>query len=510
MYNPIAAELFCTMYHRHAYGEERRGGRREELSRGSFGKENKTPADYVQDVRHRLSEDRDEELRQYRGGRGENAREMRYDHPRDSYHQYRDSHRHNERKGGSWAEDERELDSWMKQQGKHHGSVRQQSASYRAGRDVEENNSSRSISAPVFGLPGFGQRDDPDCRRKKQLQYAAELKEQIREKKEAQRRERDEIIRDRPSRYQDNIHVKRRGREPDEPMFRHSHHQRNDPNDDNPDDRDMQPSHGYRQPTNYPPDRYRRQYPPPEHDYYPPTGRGYDPHYHPPHYPSYSHYPPPPPPHHHKYYPSSDSYHYGGNPYLPPRRTDWSRGGERSPSPSRAHRREVRIADRHEENGDRSSHKQSSYFGPQATSNKSDKASYQQELHRQIMEKKEREEQDRREKDRYFSKLEEDAKNYNPWGRPGAGAPLRDEKGNIVAGRGLRKSVDGTSPRYVQLTEEEVKKITQEKHAQDLTEQVIINNIILLLQCFHWCICYYIDKGTRATQRTGTNEEATC
>ena len=446
-------------YHRRAYGDERHGTRREELNRG--GKENKTPSDYVRDLRHRLSEDRDEELQQYRGGRRQdNAREMRYDHPNNSYYQHRESRHLNERKRGTWAEDERELDSWVRQQGKYHGSVRQQSASYRASRDLEENNSSRSISAPVFGLPGFGQqRDDPNYRKKKQLQYAAELKEQIREKKEAQRRERDEI--DTPSRYRDNVYIKRRGREPDEPMLRHSHQQQNDYLDD----RDM---HGYRQP---PPDRYRRQHPPPpEHDYYPPHGYNSS-HYYPPHYhPSYPHYPPPP--HHHKYY---DPYHYGGNPYLSPRRTDWSKNVERSPSPPRAHRREVRIADRHEESDDRN-HKQSSYFGPQATASKSDKASYQQELHRQIIEKKEREERDRREKDRYFNKLEEDAKNYNPWGKPGAGAPLRDEKGNIVAGRGLRKSVDGTSPRYAQLTEDELKKITQEKQAQDLTQQVIIQS----------------------------------
>ncbi|XP_027494594.1 centrosome and spindle pole-associated protein 1 isoform X3 [Corapipo altera] len=58
--------------------------------------------------------------------------------------------------------------------------------------------------------------------------------------------------------------------------------------------------------------------------------------------------------------------------------------------------------------------------------------SYQQELQQQIREREERRRQEREEKERYEAKLEAEMKNYNPWGRSGGGAPLRDAKGNLI------------------------------------------------------------------------------
>ena len=470
-----------------------------EVRRGDFrefvGKENQTPAHqsrYIHDIRRRLSEDREAELQQHRTGRNTQKPDRRDTHDsmghQDPYRQHRavgDMRSYGERRGGSWADEERDLDTWMRQQGKQRGSVRQQSAMYRSNRE-ESVSDSRSISAPIFGLAGLGERDDRDHRRKKQLQYAAELKEQIREKEEAQRRERDGMDRSNRPRHRDNLpdYVRRRGTDRDrgemleDPMPRHSYYQRNETYH-HLDDRDMRPSHGLRaRDREYPPDppQFRR---PPERDYYP----SYDPYYYPPQYPPYHHYPPPPP-HAHRYYPPpTDRYHYADNPYLPPRRREWSKDDGRGQSPPRTHRREGRMLDRYEESDDR--HYKRSSHSPQGSSGKSDKTSYQQELQRQVIEKRERDEREKREKERYFSKLEEEAKNYNPWGKPGAGAPLRDEKGNIVAARGLRKSTDGTSPRFTQLTEEELKKITQEKHAQDLSQQVRYHNCHLCLLVIH-------------------------
>ncbi|KAK2519844.1 Cspp1 isoform A [Columba livia] len=58
--------------------------------------------------------------------------------------------------------------------------------------------------------------------------------------------------------------------------------------------------------------------------------------------------------------------------------------------------------------------------------------SYQKELQQQIREREERRRQEREEKERYEAKLEAEMRNYNPWGKGGGGAPLRDAKGNLI------------------------------------------------------------------------------
>ncbi|KFV10355.1 Centrosome and spindle pole-associated protein 1, partial [Tauraco erythrolophus] len=57
---------------------------------------------------------------------------------------------------------------------------------------------------------------------------------------------------------------------------------------------------------------------------------------------------------------------------------------------------------------------------------------YQQELQQQIREREERRRQEREEKERYEAKLEAEMRNYNPWGKSGGGAPLRDAQGNLI------------------------------------------------------------------------------
>ncbi|XP_054250667.1 centrosome and spindle pole-associated protein 1 [Indicator indicator] len=58
--------------------------------------------------------------------------------------------------------------------------------------------------------------------------------------------------------------------------------------------------------------------------------------------------------------------------------------------------------------------------------------SYQQELQQQIQEREERRRQEREEKERYEAKLEAEMRSYNPWGRGGGGAALRDAQGNLI------------------------------------------------------------------------------
>nr|XP_060631412.1 centrosome and spindle pole-associated protein 1 isoform X4 [Anolis sagrei ordinatus] len=57
---------------------------------------------------------------------------------------------------------------------------------------------------------------------------------------------------------------------------------------------------------------------------------------------------------------------------------------------------------------------------------------YQQELQQQIKEREERRRQEKEEKERYEAKLEAEMRSYNPWGKGGGGAPLRDKKGNLI------------------------------------------------------------------------------
>ncbi|XP_060755842.1 centrosome and spindle pole associated protein 1 [Neoarius graeffei] len=57
--------------------------------------------------------------------------------------------------------------------------------------------------------------------------------------------------------------------------------------------------------------------------------------------------------------------------------------------------------------------------------------SYKDALKQQIEERQERRRQEREEKERYEAKLEAEMEAYEPWGRGGAGAPLKDNQGNL-------------------------------------------------------------------------------
>ncbi|XP_021111708.1 centrosome and spindle pole-associated protein 1 isoform X5 [Heterocephalus glaber] len=58
--------------------------------------------------------------------------------------------------------------------------------------------------------------------------------------------------------------------------------------------------------------------------------------------------------------------------------------------------------------------------------------SYQEALQQQIREREERRKKEREEKEKYEAKLEAEMRIYNPWGKSGGGAPLRDAEGNLI------------------------------------------------------------------------------
>ncbi|KAM7369940.1 hypothetical protein PAMP_011228 [Pampus punctatissimus] len=58
---------------------------------------------------------------------------------------------------------------------------------------------------------------------------------------------------------------------------------------------------------------------------------------------------------------------------------------------------------------------------------------YQEALRQQIKESQERKRKEKEEKERYDAKIEAEIKAYNPWGRSGGGAPIKDQRGNLVS-----------------------------------------------------------------------------
>ncbi|KAM5210834.1 centrosome and spindle pole-associated protein 1 isoform 8-T15 [Hipposideros larvatus] len=70
--------------------------------------------------------------------------------------------------------------------------------------------------------------------------------------------------------------------------------------------------------------------------------------------------------------------------------------------------------------------------------------SYQEALQQQIREREERRKKEREEKEEYDAKLEAEMRSYNPWGKGGGGAPLRDAKGNLITdlNRMHRQNID--------------------------------------------------------------------
>ncbi|XP_028846101.1 centrosome and spindle pole-associated protein 1-like isoform X2 [Denticeps clupeoides] len=59
--------------------------------------------------------------------------------------------------------------------------------------------------------------------------------------------------------------------------------------------------------------------------------------------------------------------------------------------------------------------------------------SYLEVLKQQIREQQERRRHEKEENERYNAKVEAEMKAYNPWGRGGGGAPLKDKQGNLIS-----------------------------------------------------------------------------
>ncbi|XP_038622387.1 centrosome and spindle pole-associated protein 1-like isoform X1 [Tachyglossus aculeatus] len=78
---------------------------------------------------------------------------------------------------------------------------------------------------------------------------------------------------------------------------------------------------------------------------------------------------------------------------------------------------------------------------------------YQKDLEQQIKEKEERRKKEKEDLERYEAKMEAQRKMYNPWGKGGAGAPLRDEKGNLITSPDEDIFSKGLTPRQIRKQE---------------------------------------------------------
>ncbi|KAM7075883.1 centrosome and spindle pole-associated protein 1 isoform 2-T2 [Molossus nigricans] len=84
------------------------------------------------------------------------------------------------------------------------------------------------------------------------------------------------------------------------------------------------------------------------------------------------------------------------------------------------------------------------FFEDKPKPSKQSLQSYQEALQQQIREREERRKKEREEKEEYEAKLEAEMRSYNPWGKGGGGAPLRDPEGNLITdlNRMHRQNID--------------------------------------------------------------------
>lgn len=383
----------------------------------------------------------------------------------------------------SWDEEERGLQNWIRGR-----SGVQSSANYQTTISAE---GIRSVSAPLSAtgliVPSFMQRDSAAHQRQKQLEYAEALRQQMREKKRNVQREherRDTFSDECPSLLQQNLQPTQRApaekrktissvmptnnrqySAEDELGKHHDHWPLNQQNQEShPYHRDPRFQPMASQP--FPHSDFMRQFPPQF------TSGPYPclPYYYP--YP----YPPPMPPASYDFYPPSvDSHHT----FLPSSVRTSTRA-------SRAQHISSITGDEAERKQQGKSHKEVQFpYQPNVAYDQEKRKfgteEYRSLLDQQVHEHKEKLSKDKEQREKLIRMMEESE--YNPWGRPGGGAPVRNEMGKVVTERGrINQTFDNLSPRMAPtLSDEEVKKKEQEEHATDLLQQVKLFNLFLVV-----------------------------
>lgn len=435
-----------------------------ELSR--LGRTSEPPSDGDGGHRPRVQRDSDHysNVREQRLAEERQYREQAYDDPRigvyqrgiqpgrrwdenepPSRHRVRFDESGSDRSSGphpprSWDDEEKELMSWARGRGRQAGQGRGRALTppgYESPQKqaMPANSRLRSISAPVVaeGITSIGARDDSK-KRDRQRQYAEELRAQIREKEEMKRKEKldsqEHSPRERPDKKPPSVITEVPPRlqvERLQPPFVDEKTET-----DGPRRAKMSPRHDkheryspyYYLPPPAPPPHYANyhQYCPDYPPQWPPAPYHWPrPPYPPPsHYPMDPYYPHPPPPH-------------MGNPYLPPEFGDWKRdrvehdGGKSTRFVTE--RPQSKLGD--EAGGPEWPLPLSEISGNSRGGKRLNKASYRAELEKQMQEKRDRDARKRMERENYD--IKKAAEVYDPFGKEGCGAPVRDKHGKVVA-----------------------------------------------------------------------------
>ena len=360
----------------------------------------------IAEVRHEMAQERVKELSRHDSRGGFGRANKRDD---DIPGRHTKLHHMTDHVTGTWEEDERGLHEWVKRKGHLQSSTHS-----------SDDLGSRSFSAPVGIGFNIGREETLDEKKRRQSQYRSELREQIKKKHQISESNIEET-KPRPL-------IKKLS--PDTSPREVTRHYR-----DKREEREQLP--------NYPPHYY-----PPSHYYDPPYApyQSHTPYYYPP-------YPPYPMPMRGPYYPphfqTPDMY----NPYRP-RERQTTPPMIRSPSP----RQQEKVKEKREVGWEKEDNR----------STQKETRTLRSILDEQVREKKEREQREKQKRENFILKVESEV--YDPWGKPGGGAPLTDATGNVVTERGLlRKSFDGTSPR---LSEEEKKMLQQQRQREELQQQI--------------------------------------
>ncbi len=348
-------------------------------------------------------------------------------------------------------------------------------------RTTRDDNNTNNVDNGLIGLGRIGYREEesPEEKRQRQSRYREELMKQMQTKgdnttatkmgsrrlfeEEPKHNERHSKQSHNNERMKNNNNSSneeyRTRKQPNKTRIHHHNHDDEDDDDDH---------------FNYRPTQYKGYpyHPPPGPGTHPPSQYHMPPYYYPTPYPHMyppPHLPPhgPHPSHRNQYYPPDMSYG-NGDPYR--QHNDLY---ERSPPP-RVHS-PVDYSNRSRQSSTIPYKEERRSRGRPDSPSKGAAAEFKAALDQQVKEKKAREEKQKQELDKFYGKIDAEAEAYDPWGKPGGGAPLTDHIGNIVTERGqLRKSYDDKiSPR---MSEEDRKKMMQEKTKRDLEEQVGVVN----------------------------------
>ena len=354
-----------------------------------------------------------------------------------------------------WEDEEEQYLQWARERGRYSSNSNGRRTSTPPSKQThldEDDGLNRSKSAPSVRSPDFmnlGKRAAEEDKKAKQKAYADELRRQIMEKDKEKALERTEKLGNLSSKNDkqsnDSVTTKQMRLRDTSPPPRHSsplEQQRNNRSDaDNLHARgppphwngDMRypPGPGYPhpaylpQPLQYPPQAYV-----PQGYYYPPPLQPV-----PPLVPSHHPYP---------YYE-----HYDGQfkrSKSPPHRQNMVRiVTEDDDNRDRTHRR---LLSTPKELDDSPMTGQRSKVSPQRVL---DKDAYRSELERQIHEKKQRQLEDNTRREEHERNKEMEMEGYNPWGKGGCGAPIRDATGKPITDlRTMRRVNDAkTSPRNI-------------------------------------------------------------